>query len=278
MKIAFGTVIYQEAFEYAYEFIESLNRQTIGFDLVVINDNCTQEQVEDLVSKSRHKVVVENSKGGMSPAELRIELILYAKRLHYDLLISGDFDDKFMENRVETIVQHYAEKYAFFYNELYDFENNNIMRKLPEVTSDIRDIADYNYLGLSNSAFNLKRISLDLLESMRKDYTRVFDWYLFSRILLQHESGKMVKDTGTYYRIHDHNIAGITYSNIHPETIKKEIQVKIDHYILLNKYSEIFSDKLEFYLDLKKKSEQELADLKVDCNNEYWWGLLVNPC
>lgn len=274
MKTAFGTVVYQEALEFGDEFIESMNCQSADFDIVIINDNCTREQVNELVKKSKHKVIVKDSGDKMTPGELRVEMVLYAKNLQYDLLVSGDFDDKFMENRVEKIQQNYTSEDVFFYNELYDFENHNIMRNLPETTLDIRDIVNYNYLGLSNSALNLKKISVSLLNSMKEDKTGIFDWYFFSRLLIEGGRGKLVRGTGTFYRIHGNNIAGITHKNVSMEMVKKEIQVKINHYEILKKYAAFYEDKLKFYRELEVEAEQERIDLELICKNEFWWGFI----
>lgn len=274
MRTAFGTVIYQTALEFGVEFIKSLNKQDADFDIVIINDNCTSEQINNLISISKHEVKIKDLEQCMSPGELRIELILYAIKLQYDLLILGDFDDVFMENRVRRIQKNYSFEYTFFYNELYDFEKNNIMKSIPEKTLCIQDIMDYNYLGLSNSALNLRKISVELLKSMKDDRTIVFDWYFFSRILLDGGYGKLIKGTGTYYRIHDNNIAGITFKNVNIAMIEKEIAVKITHYNLMQKYDERFRNKLLYYKELSTKVKMEDFQLCNVPKKEFWWSII----
>lgn len=274
MKVAFGTVIYQEAWEYSEDFLDSLNQQTINFDLIIINDNCTKEQVSNLIEKSKNKIIVKDIEKSLSPAELRIELILYTKSLGYDLLILGDFDDIFMNNRVEMISHSYSLDYTFYYNELYDFNNKNIMVSIPMNTNSFMDISEYNYIGLSNSALLLKNISYDFLESMREDKVKVFDWYFFTRILLENQKGLLVEKTGTFYRIHNNNIAGITNLNMDKTAIIKEVNIKIRHYEVLKKYEKFFIGKYDYYKRLLSEIENDKSVITMQDQNEFWWGLI----
>lgn len=77
-----------------------------------------------------------------------------------------------------------------FYNELLDFNGNSIMKELPDYTLNYRDIGQSNYLGISNGAIFLKGISQAFIESLGKVETRIFDWYLYSRLLLNEKKEK----------------------------------------------------------------------------------------
>ena len=144
-----------------------------------------------------------------------------------------------------------------------------MMPPLPEMTSSIDDILEYNYLGMSNTAINLSGVSDGFLESLSDFKGSVFDWYLFSRIVLNGGVGKHVIDGATCYRLHDGNIAGIREDS--EKNIAYELMVKKNHYQLLSRYSRKCEqlaakyDTIELDHMKRKKSETGL---------HYWWDLI----
>lgn len=234
------------------------------FDLIIINDNIDYVTLKEYLSKVEveYKIYCVYNKKTLS--DLRVELLKYSKKEKYDLLIMGDCDDIFDKNRVSEIKKMYYSslKYDFYYNELLLFDNSRALKKFPMVTDSIKEVLECNYLGLSNVSVNLNRIQEDFIESLYECVSIVFDWYFFSRIIINGGKGVFVKKAITYYRIHDNNIAGV--SKI--KQLEKEYEVKKKHYEMLQKYD-------KRYVELLKKLYR-LDMNKINVNNQpaFWWN------
>lgn len=266
MKIAFGSVTYKNAWNYRAEFMESLNKQTMSeFDLLIINDNV--ENINELKELTSLNLIIVDKPYAMSIAELRIFLLDTAKRLGYDLLILGDFDDKFHENRIEHIAGSYNGKIGFYYNPLQLFNNHTVFENLPQEVNSYENILEYNFLGLSNTAINLNFMSSVFINSLNDGNTAIFDWYLYTRLLLEGIKGVLVDDAITYYRIYENNLAGIEITDLN--SIKKEIKIKLEHYKLLKAYDSSFLQKYEQYSKLSLNNYTQCLSHET---NGYWWN------
>ena len=273
MKAVFGTVVYQTVNSYIEDFINAVNHQdTKDFDVLLLNDNLNDEKCDFLTNRIKQKVIWLNCITDHRIPELKIELIKSAKEKKYNLLILGDFDDPFSENRVSKYIMNYDSKYSFYYNELYYMDQiNSFFCTLPPVVEDINPILECNFLGFSNTALNMNTIDYTLLlDSLKVKQTIAFDWMVFSLLLLQGHKGKKIADCKTYYRIYEHNIAGETDYNI--EGLKKEIKIKVAHYSKLVDIDSRYLDLYKFYDDLKNSFETKLLLEKSTINNRYWWG------
>ena len=274
MKVAFGTVVYKMAYTYHEDFINAINHQdTKDFDVLLLNDNLNDEKCEYLTNRIKQKVVWVNCKTNNTIPELKIELMKSAKEKGYDLLIWGDFDDSFSENRISKHIMNYDSKYSFYYNELYYMDQiNRFFCMLPPVIEEINPILECNFLGFSNTALNMNAIDYTLLNSLNTKQTIAFDWMVFSLLLLQGHRGKKIEDCITYYRIHEHNIAGETHYSI--EGLKKEIEIKVAHYSKLVDIDSRYFGLYKFYTDLKNSFKINLLLEKSTINNHYWWGII----
>lgn len=269
MNVIFGTVVYQAAYQYCEEFIRSLNSQTtLNYKLLVINDDLSDKQTEQLKQNCNMECIVIQSPKGLSIAELRCYLIFKAKEMNGDLLILGDFDDTFAENRVSNIVQKYKEKedVGFFFHQLKDFDGKEVFLELPQEINDYKMILEYNFLGLSNTAINLKTLEYDFIQSLCEYKGKIFDWYLYTRLLLQGNVGQLVLDTYTYYRIHDNNIAGINQVDYIYER-----DIKIEHYKMLMRYQPIFYEMCTEYERININNYKEF--IQAD-KRGFWWNNL----
>lgn len=273
MRVAVGSVVYKSALIYFDEFIESIVKQSMDcFDVILINDDINRSELENGLKKYKErfngKIIVIEGKDGAAPYELRIQLLEAAYENQYDLLVLCDADDRFSENRVKRICESYDRNIAFYYNELQTFSGDAVMPDLPSEITSVQGIGEYNFLGLSNTAVNMKEISLEFIESLQEGNTQIFDWYLFARLLLDKKVGKKIIDCYTYYRIHENNLAGISEYTI--DNINTEIQIKLAHYKLLKHYSKYFEQLYELYMKEKKNH----GSAKLLTTNHYWWGIL----
>ncbi len=272
MKVAVGSVVYWEGLVFLNDFIESLQCQTVNdFDIVLINDNIVDEHILDEYKKyfGTRLNIINKAGQGLKTYQLRVELLRAAKSLGYDLLILCDSDDKCKKDRVERICEQYNERDLFFYNNLLDFDGNEVMPEFPEVTMDIQSILEKNYLGLSNTALALNKLEDGFINSLEEGITNIFDWYLFSRIILYGGSGSLVKGTCTYYRVHKRNVMGISKQQTLQERMRNEIKIKLQHYSLLKKYDSCFETMIEKYNSGMERLVKNTGE-KV-----YWWGTLM---
>lgn len=267
MKVLFGSVIYDQAMPFFNTFIESLSRQTMrDFSILLVNDGVSAGLLEKMLSEFCLEYEIISYKIQFTPAQLRINLLEEAKRRKADALIIGDADDYFSQNRVNEIVKiiHGEPTCGFVYNELRLFDDSRVMPDMPGKINSVMDISDHNFLGMSNTALNLRKLSEDFIESLRECDTYVFDWYLFSRLLLAGEHGIKALNTYTYYRIYNGNVAGLIQMS--EESVKKEIDIKLKHYRLLANYDDVF---------LKLADAYSRKSIKYHSNQEfyYWWDL-----
>jgi len=274
MKTTVASVVFLEALEFLDDFVISLQRQDCQeFDVLLINDNIPMDMITDRLKKYRLSFtdrvhIADESTHKLLPFELRIELLYEALTGGTELLILLDCDDMAKSNRVSEVVKQYDEKYDFYYNDIFLFNGKRAMPKLPKITNKIDYLLEHNYLGLSNCAINMKHIRKDFVESLREGTTQVFDWYLFSRMLLSGMTGKYIGDTGTYYRIYADNTAGIPKHTV--RGFEKERDVKLKHYGLLKKYDERYRKLIGKYenLDISRYK------LRTDSGLYFWWGML----
>lgn len=263
--IAFGTVVYPSALQYLDDFIESLNNQTFRkFDLIVINDNVDRMILDNYLSAYNENKIIIDCNDKRSPADLRIDLIKEAKKEGYDILIIGDIDDIFDENRVKEIYSYYNHnnQFVFYYNNLLLFDKSPALKEFPAVTTNINQILECNYLGLSNTSLNLSLLSMDFIDSLYGCTSFVFDWFLYSRILTNKGSGAYIDTAITFYRIHDENFAGVSRG----KQLEKEFEIKKKHYELMEEYDPIFTVLLEKLMKL------DLSIIKPDNSLSYWWS------
>ncbi|NUU74819.1 hypothetical protein [Paenibacillus xylanilyticus] len=276
MKIAFGTVIYKESFLYLTDYAKSINSQdTTEFDLLLLNDNLDNGEVQHLISYFDTHVHLWNGKAGSLPSELRVELIKRAKKLGYDLLVLGDFDDTFSENRISKIQSRYEKNVAFYYNELYYSDRlKSFFETLPAQTHEIDSILECNYLGLSNTAINLNAISYELIEKLNVSNGPIFDWFMYSVLLMEGCKGIKVDRCKTYYRIHENNVAGEISNTL--DAVHKEIEVKLMHYEHLKTLYPEFARLLRLYEKLRDRLDDSKFDIfpLVKETNDFWWGNL----
>jgi len=276
MKIAFGSVVYKEGLLYADEFIDSLNQQTgiQNVDVVLLNDNLSAEDMNNIISKLNKPPIILYNDHGLKPHELRVELIRKTKRMGYDLLIFGDFDDTWSNDRIEQYIDQFQAGYAFFYNDLYKRDGTLFFSSTPFETESYYKILESNYLGLSTTGIVLPMIEETTIDMLGLCQQPVFDWYLYTILLKLGHKGKKIVNAKTYYRLHANNLAGIV--NISDEHVIKELNVKIDHYNSLRSVGAEFQKKHSFYSHLYNvffESPNKLIEY-VDLSDNYWWGLL----
>lgn len=265
MKIAFGTVIYKQARGFFNDMMHCVLNQTDRlFDVIIVNDNYSKEELSELDFKA--DLFLDLQPKHCSVAQTRIEMIKAAKAAGYDLLVVADADDTFASTRIEEYKKAYEldKSYAFYYNELVTDDGRMVLEHLPEEVDSVKPISQSNFIGMGTTAINLKLLSDEFIESLSEGDCPVFDWYFFSRLLMDVGAGKLVRNAATIYRIHDNNFVGTSHN------IDQEYQVKLTHYQNLAKRYPYFG---HLYDALKA-----LDISKIDVShshNGYWWSNII---
>ena len=133
----------------------------------------------------------------------------------YEVLIFGDSDDYFKDNRVEKSLE-ILKKSDVVVNDLTLFDNNGIYEKkylsnrLKNLdTIDLKFIKDKNIFGLSNTAIKLKKIK----KVSFNDKIVAVDWYFFEKILKEGLRAIFTNETESFYRQHENNTIGLHIRN-----------------------------------------------------------------
>lgn len=273
MKVAVGTVIYKNAWNWRDDFLNSLNEQTDHyFDLLIINDDVNEIDLKYFANHYNNlRIDIVKGGEGATISENRIRLLSEAKDRGYDLLLLADFDDWFSKSRVEYTKNLYQTDVCIYYHNFrIGYEPKTLFSNLPLRIDNINKLLEKNFLGLSNTAVNLNLIKPDFIASLENVQTNVFDWYFFSRLLLEGNTGIQIPDAYTCYRQRENQLTGIIHDDL--ESLKKEIQIKLHHYLLLKRYSFIYSKLYNNYTRLSVLEENELRKYLATEKNGMWWS------
>lgn len=273
MKVAFGTVVYEQAWQWWSQFVDSINEQSEGaFELLIINDGIELNKIETLKKSLKPRCHIFYAQERTNISQIRIQLLRQAKQMGYDLLILGDFDDIFSSNRVKEILELWDPKVGFFYHNLQDEYRADVFCALPKGVFEFEQILEQNFLGLSNTAINLRVLTETFFDSLQPIKTNIFDWYLYAKILLQGKTGRLVEGVYTIYRQQENNLAGIVRDDY--ESICREIQVKKEHYRLLQKDTSVAAELLAKYEEIERLGVNGWNTYLNKNINRYWWANL----
>ena len=212
-NIAFLTTVFPQNKKFLKTFFNSLLTQTYkDFDLIVVNDSLKNFNFYKDFYSNLNIISINSSK---TPAKNREVGINYCIDQKYEVLIFGDSDDYFKDNRVEKSLE-ILKKSDVVVNDLTLFDNNGIYEKnylsnrLKNLdTIDLKFIKDKNIFGLSNTAIKLKKIK----KVSFNDKIVAVDWYFFEKILKKGLRAIFTNETESFYRQHENNTIGLHIRN-----------------------------------------------------------------
>jgi len=284
MDTAIFSVSYPGVEPYIFDFLNSLSRQTDkDFILFLINDG--YHDIGQFLERIDFPVKMREQTG--QPAALRKAGIQWIIAEGLEVVIFADADDYFADNRVEISKKMLGE---------YDVICNEILlvgKKYPQPIPmlekyfnegmEIRSkhIVNGNCMGLSNSSIRVDKIS-PLMTEIPNDAI-AFDWTFFALCIQAGARVAFTKNTETYYRQHDDNIASPrTFSE---EQILRGVKVKRDHYNLLSKFFDEYVELANGFESLysRLQSNDLLKDKYCNAvrmntaNALMWWEQIVIP-
>jgi glycosyltransferase involved in cell wall biosynthesis len=195
---------------FLHDFFNTLNKQTYKeFDIVVVNDG--YEDFKNIKLKYVNDLnIIELTFSG-TPSKNREYGINYCIENNYDVLIFGDSDDYFSDNRVELSLNTLKENDIVvndisLFNDTGIYEERYISNRLNDNSKiSYEYIQNKNIFGLSNTA-----IKLDILEEVVFDEDLLaVDWYLYKGLLKNGCSSLFINKAITYYRQYEGNAVGL---------------------------------------------------------------------
>ena len=123
-RVAVLTTVFPANNQYVHEFLGSLKLQTYtDFDVVIVNDGLSGfGEIRRNYEGDLNIIGLDYSD---APAKNREHGINYCIENNYDILIFGDSDDYFSENRVEKSVE-YLVSYDIVVNDLTLFDDKGL--------------------------------------------------------------------------------------------------------------------------------------------------------
>ena len=212
-KVAFLTTVFPKNEKFLTLFFNSLSTQTYkNFDLVIVNDNLKNlDYYKDLYSNLN----IININSSNTPTKNREVGINYCIDQKYEVLIFGDSDDYFKNNRIKKLLE-YLKKADVVDNDLSLFDDNGVYEKnylsnrLKNLdVIDLKFIKDKNIFGMTNTAIKLNGIEK---VSFDKEIIAV-DWYFFKSLLRKDCKAIFTNETESFYRQHKNNTTGLSVKN-----------------------------------------------------------------
>lgn len=211
MKTAFLTTIFPMDKQYLQDFFDSLKNQTDkNFDVIVVNDG--YKNFEEIKSAYNQVLNIIELQYSNTPAKNREYGINYCIEKKYDVLIFGDSDDYFANNRVEKSLE-FLKKSDILVNDLSLFGESGIyeekylshrLKNLEVVNFEF--IKDKNIFGMTNTAIKLKNITKVSFD----EKIIAVDWYFFKTLLGQGLKAIFTNETVSFYRQYDNNTVGLS--------------------------------------------------------------------
>jgi hypothetical protein len=263
-NIAFLTTIFPQNEKFLKSFFNSLYTQTYkDFDLIIVNDNFNNlNNYKDLYPN----LTIVNINSFDTPAKNREVGINYCIENNYDILIFGDSDDYFQNDRIEKSIKILNQAdivvndFSLFnektvYNQKYlsnRVKNHQIIK--------FEFIKNKNIFGFSNSAMRIFKQKKILIPN---DLVAV-DWYIFSRFLLKGLKAVFTNETISFYRQYEQNIIGL--KQLDEKSFDKAKNIKIKHFKALNLNEEKFGNELESLYSLSFNKKRIIK-------NPLWWEI-----
>ena len=277
MRIAIGTVAHPGSAKFHEALGISLRHQTDqDFDVLVLNDSSANltPLMEGLGTHIR------NAAPGCTPSALRKDLISWAHELA-DALLFIDSDDWCMPERVEVCRAHLNTHEAVAHDlDLVDDEHGSLRMLVGGQIEDghivtLSDIADSNFLGLSNTGGRTE--ALQHASTEVPDQIIAFDWALYTTLIAN--GTRMVYDARplSSYRQHENNVANLMKCDA--ASMLRAVEIKAAHYALFCQLSPWYEKRAkDFALLVHRLEGNEDFSAKylawargIARSNALWW-------
>ena len=208
-NVAFLTTIFPMKEQFLIDFFGSLSKQTDeNFDVVVVNDGY---RGFDKIKERYCELNIIELSCLRTPAKNREFGINFCKDEKYEVLIFGDSDDYFSDNRIELSLKH-LQNFDIVVNDLNLFNESGIYEE-KYISNRVENnsivnysfIKDKNIFGMTNTAINL-----NILDKVKFDDSLVaVDWLMFKDLLKLGHKAIFTNEIISYYRQYFDNTIGL---------------------------------------------------------------------
>jgi len=266
------------------DYFESLAQQTFkAFQLVLAVDGPVA--VDDYLPSGLSCQTVPLSG---TPATLRKQLLEWIRRENCSYVISTDCDDVFSEDRVENSVA--LLKYCdVVVNDVDVIDEQGDVIHGEYLSNQLvdgvmiyqEDLVHRNFMGLTNTAW--RRDVIPDLAGL-PEHVVAFDWYLFTRMLVEGAKACFSASGRSGYRVYPGNIAGLPQPNT-SAVVMRGLTIKVQHYQALGSIcGESYKALYEAYAKvLRQASNTEWFNGYLEALNCYeitapvWWENIRLP-
>ena len=188
----------------------------------------------------KNYVVIDIEK---TPTLIRINLIKYLIEEGFNKVLFADCDDMMANNRLEFSFEM-LNKCDVVVNDVFlsgkEIKLNNYFSKefknLQIINLEMLYL--YNFMGLSNTAAKVNILGLNM--KLNNKNLKAFDWFLWTKVLLENKKSYFFDKSLTEYRIHDNNVSSLI-SSVSKQALEG-IKVKKEHYEQLSLENEKFNE------------------------------------
>jgi len=266
-KVAFLTTIFPISKTYLFDFFNSIQKQTCkNFDVIVINDS--YEGFDKIEQAFTDLNIIELNYSG-TPAKNREYGINYVIYSGYDILIFGDCDDYFSENRVEESIDLLGvsdiviNDLSLFY-EAGMLEQNYLSNRLANKEQiGSKFIEDKNVFGFTNTAVNVNSIKNVIFDSS----LIAVDWFFYATLLNQGLKAVFTNGCISYYRQHECSLVGLGRLTI--SSLDIGIAVKMNHYKNIESLNYLYDEM--YQLSKMDSNSVYLKLMEYPINHPLWW-------
>ncbi len=270
MKLIVVGVLYPIMRPFWPQYRKAINDQTdTNFELWLFDNNYpnTEEVTARINSKIKVQILPVPNPGAKGPTLWQYiipSLQEKVKKENVKVIIFTDTDDYFDKDRVAKTREALQTDEIVFTDLIPTYENGKqksgpwYQEKLKSDTISFVDNIKKNLCGLNNTA-----IRANLLEKIFPITSNlvVTDWWIFSSLLAQGHKAKLLKNSYTYYRQYDSNIAGMKTS-FNAKYISYGINLKKQQYKSMLKHltNQDYKDTIKVELEEIANLENEFKD------------------
>ena len=243
-------------------FLHSLDGQTNQtFDVIIFLNNLKNFNIAN--KRYKIKLIKLNSEIIKS----RFEMIKYLKKTNYQNIIFQDADDTMSENRIEIINKELKKNYVVVNDldiilkkkKIKSYFSKRIKNK---ATLSVKDIIDYNFMGMSNTA--LRKKCLEKISIPKRFNIKIFDWYFWSVILSKYKA-RFINSTSTQYFVRSNSPTCLPANKSIKLTKKINLIIKIHKKTMKELVKNKFIKNIENFSKSKKINNYK--------KNNFWWEL-----
>lgn len=272
------TTLYPKGKKYFKYFFRSLDTQTTKkFDVLLANDGVDQSDFLPFLKKINFETIDVSGK----LSDIRRKLILEATE-KYKKIIFSDSDDILYKNRVELVSKmlnknHIVINDIDLLNEKKDLiKKNYFSNRLKDGCKiTIKSLLIGNMMGLSNTAARAEVFYK--CPALLHGNPYAFDWYLWSSVLLNNLKAKFTNKTSIKYCCRSNSLTELE-GVIDKDYVSRVVNLKYEHYSLMEKLENSFSKLANEFKTMKKKLSNKiwLNDYILLTNrnyapNHFWW-------